>query len=312
MSSLITNPLVPNSATTNRVGPLFGRVWSLALGSPAQNFDGTTHQYTSIRVKFDVDKNTFGSSNKAKFEIYNLTTQNRQAIKKGYLLRFQAGYSGLLRTLFIGAVIPNGIKVRRDGPNIVTELECGDGEQAITFAVYDNSYPSGTTLVKILGDLATQMGIGVGSVIGIPAATYNNGYTVQGKISDTLSTICKSNGLKWYVLNGNLNITPIKGSNQAVAQQLSSKTGLISVPSTDGNFTRFTSLLNPIIVPDSLVNLSSSNTALNGIYRVNRAHYRGDTHDSMWQVECEALPFPNAGVNLPAAQGFNFNTSVVA
>lgn len=312
MSAIITNPLISNSATSNRVGPLFGRIWSLALGSPSQNLDGTTHQYTDIRLKFDIDKNTFGSSNKAKFEIYNLSTLNRQAIKKGYVLRLQAGYSGLLRTLFIGAVIPNGIKVRRDGPAIVTELECGDGEQAIVFAVYDNSYPAGSTLVQILGDLAKQMGVGIGSVIGIPAVTYNNGYTVQGKISDTLATICKANGMKWYVLNGNLNITPIKGSNQAVAQELSSSTGLIGVPSTDQNFTRFTSLLNPIIVPDSLVKLVSQNTALNGVYRVNRAHYRGDTHDSMWQVECECLPFPNSAVDLPASQGSNFNTAVVA
>ncbi len=301
-----------NTGVNTNQKPLFGRVWSLALGSPSQNFDSTTHDYTGLRVKFDIEKNTFGSSNKAKFEVFNLSTLSRQAIKKGYLLRWQAGYAGVLGTLFIGAVLPDGIKVRRDGQTIITELECGDGEAAITFKVYDHSYPSSTTLYQVFQDLAAALGVGIGNVIGIPAVTYSNGLAIEGKVSDTLNVLCKANGLKWYVLNGNLCITPIKGSNQAVAQVISKSTGMIGVPSTGGNFTRFTSLMNPLLVPDQLVKLVSENTALNGYYRINRAHYQGDTHDSQWQVECECIPFPNAGQQLPAAQGNSFNSAVIA
>jgi hypothetical protein len=164
----------------------------------------------------------------------------------------------------------------------------------------------------VLQDLATNMGVGIGGAIGIPALTFNKGYVVHGSISLALNDLCKTAGLTWNVNNGSLNIIPVNGYDGQQAQLVSKKTGMIGVPSSDGQVMQFTSLLNTRLVPNSVVQMDSDNTALNGFYKIRRAHYEGDSHDQKWQVACECLSFPNLSNKLPASTGSNFNTAVIS
>lgn len=300
---------------------LFRRVWSIALPRADSPTAVASNEFTQLRTRFDIQKNSVGSSNKAKISIFNLSTASRQAIKKGSAIRLKAGYNGLFQTLFLGGVVPNGIKSAREGADIVTELECGDGEASIVLSTLDKSYPANTSLVEVLQDLAKKMGVDLGIVTGIPRVTFNKGYLVEGKISSNLDVLCKTYGLSWSIQNGGLNIIPVKGYDGQTAEVISSvsgifnnqlvlTTGMIGVPSTDGGFTRFTHLLNPRLVPERVVQLFSENTALNGFYKIKNSHFEGDSHDSKWQVSCECIPFPNVQVTTPNSQGFNFLPAV--
>jgi hypothetical protein len=321
---------------------LFKRAYTVSLAPPGQ---AASLQYGTaglnpapLRVRFDIDKNMVGSSNKSKIELYNLSIQSRQSIKKGYMCQLQAGYSGLLETLFIGnVVIPKS--VRKDG-DIITELECGDGESAIVFARLDKSYGAGTTLAQILTDVAQAMGtatisnpvaINGGIAVGIPNVIYNKGFVAHGSCAETLTKLLKPQGVEWNVQNGNLNIIPINGNSGNTAIVVSSgvepsvdafgnptsvfnpqaATGLIGVPSQNDDFTQFTSLLNPKLVPGVLVKLISENTSLNGFYKIRRSHFEGDSHDNKWQVTCEAIPQTGVVQSLPTARGFNYTAAVV-
>lgn len=303
---------------------LFKRSYAVNIGQLGQTAGlqyGTIGLHPApLRIKFDIDKNMVGSSNKSKIELYNLSQQSRQGIKKGYVIQLLAGYNGLISQLFLGNVLPNGLTSTRNGPDIVTSMECGDGESAITFSRLDKTYPAGTTLVQILSDVAVAMslitsynpvGVNAGIVLGIPNLVYNNGYVAHGPCNELLNVLLKPQGLEWSVQNGNLNITPIGKYNGQSAIVVSSETGMIGTPSSNDQFTQFTSLLNPRIIPGCLVQLQSENTTLNGFYTVRRCHYEGDTHDTKWQVACEAVLQPGVSQNLPAAQGFDFNTAVV-
>src|SRR5271166_3515083 len=99
---------------------LFKRSYSVQIGPPNQT---TALQYGTIgtppsplRIRFEIEKNLFGTSpNHSKIDIFNLSIQTRQAIKKGYLIQLKAGYNGLIGTIFTGNVF--NTKSDREGPD---------------------------------------------------------------------------------------------------------------------------------------------------------------------------------------------------
>jgi hypothetical protein len=295
-------------------GPLFGRAYVLLIGAPNQTNAtqyGTQGKNPSpLRIKFDINKNLVGSANKSKIEIYNMSSQSRNSIKKGYLVMLKAGYQSLIDTIFIGNVLPDGIGSKREGSEIVTTLECGDGEGSIVMANLDRSYGPGITPLQILKDIANAMnlpnsinpsGIGNGVVFLTNNNPFNRGFVARGPCSKTLDKLLKPMGLEWSVQNGNLNIIPITGhlGNEAIV--VSADTGMIGVPSQNAFVTKFSSILNPRLVPGALVQLktndSTANSSLNGFYKIREAHYKGDTHENHWGVECTCVRI-NAQQNL--------------
>jgi hypothetical protein len=326
MSSLINAPsLVFNSQSQF----LFGRCYSLSIGAPGQtaalqyaNFNppGQTQPLSALKIRFDIQKNLIGSPNKSKIEVFNFSQQTRQAIKVGWIVQLQVGYKNLVETIFIGNINPAGLKSDRNGADIITVMECGDGESSISTSVLNKTYPPGSTLAQILQDIAIAMntttatnpvGVGSGIAVGIPNVVYGRGKTISGACKDTLNTLLQPQGLRWSVQNGALDIIPAIAYNGDSAIVVSSATGMIGTPSKNDQYTEFSSLLNPKLVPGALVQLISENTALNGFYKVLTAHYEGDSHDSKWQVHCQCTEMSNVQT-LPVASGNNYTKAVTS
>lgn len=346
-STLTTFPSNPGNKN------LFSRSYAVAIGppkTPSGQPSTSALQYSNVqaqvngqvlpssplRIAFDITKQIAGTPNTSKFEFYNLSSQTRSLIQSGFLIQLQAGYQGLMNTIFIGNVNEKGAKSERKGADIITSIECSEGASSIIMARLDKSYPGGTTLSQVLQDVAQAMnvnsittdgGVGSGIVVGIPSFTYGRGLTVHGACRDTLDKILKPFGLRWLVQNGNLNIIPVRAYNGTATIVLNSGTttdpntgvskfdptlctGLIGTPSVVGQYTEFTALLNPNIVPGCQIQLICENTTQNGYYKVNQARYVGDTHESKWQVECQGTKLTGAIQNLPVAQGFNYSSAV--
>lgn len=290
---------------------LFGRQYSVVIGAPNQTgaiqYGNVGKKPAPLRVKFDIEKNMLNVSNKAKIEIYNMSQQSRQAIKKGYLVQLKAGYKGLFQQLFVGNVLPNGIGSTRHGPEILTALECGDGESSIVMARLDKSYSSGVTVLQILKDCAGAMnleddfnpdGVNSGLVYLPNNPAYGKGFNAKGPVSDTLNKILRPLGLEWSVQDGNLNVIPKTAHNGNQAIIVSTATGMIGVPSSNDQCMKFSSLLNPNLRPGALVKLESDNIALNGFYKIRKSHFEGDTHENKWNVDCECVTAPNIAQTL--------------
>lgn len=303
---------------------LFNRAYAVSLAPPGQvsalQYGTIGKDPAPLRVKFEIEKTMFGASpNHSKIEIYGLSVASRQSIKKGYLVNLQAGYNNLLGTIFTGNVF--FAKSDRNGPDIITSLECLDGGSSIVFARLDKSYPAGTTLIQILGDVAAAMSVttnyqpdpvNAGIALGIPNVVYNNGFVCTGPCKDSLNKLLINQNLEWTIQDGNLNIIHKGNYDGNTAVVISSLTGMIGVPSQNQFYTQFTSLLNPKLVPGALVQLISENDSLDGFYKIRKAKYEGDSHDNKWQVMCECTPMPNGSVQtLSASQGFNYNSAVI-
>ncbi len=345
----MANNLVVNSGTifNSTQQYLFGRAYNLLIGVSNANpfsdgsgpldvfangkpFAGTALQYGNtgpspcpLRITFDIDKRFADVSNKAKFEIYNLSRNTRDKIKRGTMVQFFGGYnpkpggnSSLTQQLFLGNVIPNnGVYSKRTGPDIITTMECGDGESSISFATFDKSYTAGTTLVQILQDLANAMGLtglNAGLAVGIPMIVFQKGWVAHGSVAESLTKLLKGQNMEWSVHNGSLYVLPLKGTIQQTAVVVSKDTGMIGVPSNADGFTQFTSLLNPSIFPGSVVFLDSLDLNFTGYYKIRRAHYTGDSHENKWQVDCEGIRLPNVQQVFPSSQGFSYTSAVTA
>jgi len=291
---------------------LYNRAYGIALmgaQSEAIQYGNLSGQASAIRVQMEIIKGATDSPNKAKFSLYNIGLSVRESIGKGFLVRATAGYVGLVETLFIGAV--GKATSRRDGPDIVTEIECADGEQALLGSTFQKPYPPGTLLPQILQDVAAAMDVEPGIALGIPNTVYRRGISVHGSCRDILKKLLRKEGLEFSVQNGRLNIIPLKKHNGRTALVVSSGTGLINVPSISGTDITFESLLNPRLVPGQLVQVVSKNRAISGYAKIRSTKVEADSHDAKWQVTCVCNKVLEPIQALSAAQGFEYGQAAI-
>jgi hypothetical protein len=299
---------------------LFNRRYSLAiLGPQGQNalqYGNIGAAQAPLRVAFEVEKTPADAANTGKIALFNLNRQVRAALGPGYKLQLTAGYEGLAEKIFIGLV--HKVVVQRQGPDVVTSMECRDGQFGLFEASFNQDYPPGpsTKLAAILSDVAKVMTVDIGVVIGLPDESFPRGITLHGGCRDVLRKLLHKHGLEASVQNGKLNIIPEKYTMGTKAVVISQSTGMIGVPSMSGATNQdvsFDCLLNPKLVPAQMVQILSDSDNTSGFFKIRTAKYAGDSHDNNWQVSCECARIPKETLvtSLSPAQGFAFGSAVI-
>lgn len=264
---------------------LFGRVWAVSVGLSGE----VGKKYAGLRTVFEIDKTSTSSSNKAKIKLYNLNPESRKEMqRKGLRIRLDAGYQGIVETLYLGEVVLGGNSSREGDRDIATLFECGDAESNLILAKFDKSYPVKTRYLQVVKDLAAALDVNIGTVIGIQEMVYNSGISFSGSVKGALDKLLKKQGLEWSIQNNYLQIIPVTAHNGDEAQVISDSTGLIGIPTNGNDSVNFTALLNPRLMPGAPVKLESEN--ISGYFKVRRAKFEGDSHGDKWQVACECVP----------------------
>ncbi len=267
---------------------LFNRGASLTIGK----VKGAGKKYAGFRITFEVEKTSESAPNPAKVSIYNLSKSSRAELEaKGLTMILNVGYSGIgqgdpiLSQLFIGDV--KKVLTTRQGPDVVTTLEAGDGEVAIKEVHVEQSFAPFTPVQSIIGSLADKLGLAVGTIVPGVAQLFENGFSMSGLASDNLDKLTSKLGLEWHVTDGELNVLDPALPTAEPAVLLTKDTGLIGVPSKREEGVEFASLLNPAIKPGRLVSLISEQ--ITGAFRPRKCRYKGDTHGGDWNVTVEAI-----------------------
>lgn len=259
------------------MGKLYLRSAAVTVGS---------RRFTT-RIAFNVEKtSTGGEANKAKVDIYNLSQDSKGYVEQPNLqLRLEAGYQDELTTLFIGDV--KRVKHARNGPDVITTIESGDGEEQIVNARVEISLAPGAKLSQIVDRAVSALGLARGVVKGVPNITYTNGFSFSGPVRDLLEMVARRGSLKWSVQGNALDIFPDGSDTGEAAVLLNENTGLLGLPNKTEEGFELTSLLNPLLAPGRLVVVESTTLTGRKTYKIEKATHVGDTLEGDWTTKVE-------------------------
>jgi hypothetical protein len=263
------------------------------------------------RIKFTVDKTSEGNSNKANITVYNLAPDTLSFLEsKDLFVILKAGYVDAISTIYVGDLLKG--KNDRQGPDVITTLECGDGEVAMREAMVNVGLAAGAKNTQVIEQAIaaiTAFNVSRGFVETIPSRTFANGFSYSGPAKRLLHEQLKSVGLEFSIQDGELNVFGPNKADKSVAVEISKDTGLIGYPTKTPLGVDFTSLLNPFIRPGrsckviskqfygafgSQSGVASTSVVKSGqVVRVRRALFEGDTQDGQWTVKVETV---NPGV----------------
>lgn len=277
-----------------------------------------------LKIAFDIEKSVSSTPNSAVIEIWNLNEGHRNSVgkefdeitlKAGYMppagmtgqgilnyRRNQGGFwvpdyasvatgtAGNVGIIFKGAV--RDVEHRRDGPDIITRISCGDGDKAFRRAKISKSFQKGTRVEEVVEELYKQMekeGVSRGEwkfPEDMPP-DFKRPYATCGSCARELDTIGRGKKFYWSMQNQTLEIIPSDGFvGQMVV--LNSRSGLIDCPTITDNGVKVSALLNPEIRPNRRVKVESDvleMNAANGVYRVSQCNYTGDNRDGDFRVD---------------------------
>lgn len=268
------------------------------------NFTGYTDTITltGLRVSFSIQKSLAWSTNSAVIKIWNLGKNNRNIIKDyGDQVTLYAGYEldGGPQLLYFGDT--TSVSHIFDQPEIVTVLECGDGEKYLNQIHVTLSFAPNTPAKTILGQIAKQMDITLLPLPDFDNLVYRQGYSFSGMGKDAIQDVCAKLNLQASVQNGDLQIIPLKGTNNQSIIQVNQNSGMQGIPTrftykrlflykaTDAPTTGYkvNVALNPMIIPGSRIDLASTHLNFRGPYRVENVRHEGDTYGFLWQSNLE-------------------------
>ena len=284
----------------------WGRWISLELGDMFSGVKIETSDKGSLRCAFSVERDEKPFPNNATIKVWNLNIGHRDVLSKAQSVpcRLTAGYKGNTGCIFFGAL--RSASTAREGPDLVTTLTAGDGEEGkdkkpISTAIVRKTWKRGTPIAAVLTQMAQALQVDLGTLpLLAPTATLPTGpvlpfaLSVDGSAVEEFSAIMKSVGLTWSIQDGALQVRASE-LPAGMVPLISPLTGLVgsvekSVEKDKAGkpFTQVTGkcLLLPLIYPGWQIVLTSADCA--GLYLCTKVTHAGDTHAGEWYTTFEA------------------------
>lgn len=297
--------------------PRFDRVYSLTIGQGG----GQGVEISALRMTFDVQKDDGRNPNRSRIRVYNLAPETRKNLEKpDTACVFKAGYAEEDGPLEIYRGDVSFVFSRYEIPNVITEIELGDGAKAIRDVMVNLSYNGGVNSKKIIQDLASKLKAPLNMPSDVPTRSWSNGLAFHGAARQAMDKVCAASGLSWSIQNGALQVIRSGGNTNRTVFDLGAESGLISSPErvrkgkqevqldeTDPKFDkqlkqrsrtldtvtqeedgwRIRSLLLPTLLPADRVKLSSR--TVEGVFTIRSLRHFGDTHGGDWITELKVI-----------------------
>ena len=267
--------------------------------SPAANLD----------LSFSVDRSLKPEPNTAEIQVWNLNADNRAALEDlatpppagagapppkpppGIPCTIEAGYEGQTALLYSGTL--RTAFTTREGPDLVTTLQSGDGEKEYQRSRINLSIAKGTPNASVIEQVQKALGVNAGNLSTLTPLLlaapplYPQGGVLSGSASQIMTRVVQSLGFEWSIQEGALQLLQVSAPLAATATLLTPDTGLVGSPSIDNNgILTAQALLIPDLFPGRLIVLESER--LSGNYRIEKCNYSGVTHGAEWYVDIEA------------------------
>ena len=302
----------------------------------------------SLRVVFKIEASSLQSPNMGRFRVYNVgpSTAAKLAAKEFSNLSFSAGYEQGAYGLIYKGNIKQAIIGHETAVDSYVDIFTGDGDHGYNGGYTNQTLSSGYTPQDVF-DVALKslgkFGITKGNVtVDLSQPKFPRGRPIFELARDTLRTLASSHGTTWSIQDGRVDMIDPNVPLGTRPFVMNSGTGLIGWPRQTQDGIIVTSLLNPALRPNSLVQINQSsiiqaerdNTnisggggttgdqnknldvtgqiAADGIYRVYYMERSGDTRGNDWydistclaDGTTKAAPNDSQAQTYPLPEGF--------
>ena len=307
---------------------LFLRDYRLIVGVPSSQtpdvlvesflLSGNFGRYIKdLQLRFNIVRSATATQNKAKFEIFNLAPPSRAAFEtsddetNNPVIIFQVRYlyeprtppSDGFQTLFTGRVIQ--ALTTKEGPDMVTQVEAGDGYVPLRDGVTARNFPRGTSRRTVLLKLVQDLGVPVGEIRdgGALDQRFENGTTWEGPIRIAIDSLLSPVNMEWSIQDDAFTAVRSDLSSLEQVLDLTAKTGLINSPrakkakantmagslQTPDHGVIIESLLTPALKPNRRVKVTSEAYPKGQIFKVAKVTHKGDFRGQEWSSKAECV-----------------------
>jgi hypothetical protein len=255
--------------------------------------EGTTRP--TLKVTFRIERSLEKNLNTAEVTIFNLNKESRATLQDADELptSIQAGYIENISEIFLGDLeYGNTVRV---GTDWVTSIQSRDGANKSLNRVSEafKRIKIGDVLRQLVEKSGLALGNAAEKALAGPqrgnATEFIKGVVVKGLAFDEIDRIARQMGLRFSVQNGEAQfLTPLETlSGKAIL--LSEGTGMIGSPEPgEKGLVSARSLLQPELIPGLRVQIQAQQ--INGLFRVEKAIFIGDTWGTDWYTDIEAKP----------------------
>lgn len=197
-----------------------------SINKITDNITKTTYGGDSVLItKLHMTATTNSTSKEADIStctirVYNASPDTRAKLeRKNAYVVLEAGYNNDVGIVFVGTVQRSFS--RKEGTEIVTELQCKDSNVQLKTSRVSFSWPTGTKYSTIFKDVANAMkeqGVATGfietSAKNLPSlpspeeTVAKGGYSYQGMTAGLLDKLCSQFSYTWYITLNELYIHP--------------------------------------------------------------------------------------------------------
>lgn len=220
---------------------LFGRAFRLVVGTT--EIDARAGALDrGLRVAFAINRDEKRTPNNAEIRVWGLSPNDRESLGKASAISvsLEAGYVGDVGSIFLGDL--RSARTKREGPELITTINGGDGESLIRTARINQTFPAGTSVEKVLQGLGKALGTSPGNLNtaarALAGQKLSKARTLSGLVYDELESFCRTQGLRWSVQDSALQIrTEGEPVLPTTGPLLRRDSGLIGEPEVEKNAT---------------------------------------------------------------------------
>ena len=276
--------------------------------------NGDALDLSHLRIKFKIKKTDAETPNVAEIEVFNLEADTSLRIQKEFTdIILQAGYEENFGVIFRGNA-KQILRGRENGTDAYLNIAASDGDAAYNFAVVNQTLAAGSRLSDQINAAAgpmAQRGVTTGYVPDMGGQALPRGKVMFGNSREYLRNAADASDSAWSIQDGKFQFVPRTGILPGQAVVLTSASGLIGTPEQTNDGIKIKCLINPMIRAGGVVDLRDSEIKAakagkffqqpnkkgevdergpvaidkDGLYKVLRVDYDGDTHGNNWYQE---------------------------
>lgn len=306
-------PAVPSNIPYEEMSPIVGTeqlgdyLFGRRLRIIVSDDSGAGIDITNLHITFNVVKTYLMDMQYSIINIYNVNRDTESfVIRQGTLVTIEAGYEGAnYGEIFTGDIIQS-YGYNENGTDFVLRIIAVDSDRFLNEGFVNFTMEKGITQRQALENIAAKAAVPsqINNISdGLSKSTLPRGKVFFGMAKDYMQQIAKSSNATLYMDNGQVNIIKATDPPDDRIFKLTPKSGLIGVPQQTEMGIKGKALLIPQIRVNRSIQIDNAyiqerqlavgtlQTMLDsqGVYRIAKTTYIGDTRGNDWYVEFEAM-----------------------